>query len=182
MAKQENIGKICPFCQTEIKSEDGILICSDCEIPHHTECWNQNGTCTTYGCKGRPITESGRSYVVANQDAAVTHPAEPFDPLGMDRHMNRQSQVPATHRSPDENPSGTPLRGRLINWKQSVWTHDDSPDLYPGEGDPLSIISAIIFAVVGYLLVYGVTRSHDAATFGGYVGLVLGSFIGSRVP
>jgi len=49
------IGKTCPYCQTPIKPGSNIYVCSECEIPHHAECWDANGRCTTYGCHGQPM-------------------------------------------------------------------------------------------------------------------------------
>ncbi len=46
------IGKSCPFCKTEIRADDEIVICSECEMPHHLECWIENQGCTTFGCLG----------------------------------------------------------------------------------------------------------------------------------
>lgn len=47
---EDYIGKICPFCKTEIKVGDEVKICSDCGIPHHLNCWTENRGCTTFGC------------------------------------------------------------------------------------------------------------------------------------
>lgn len=46
------IGKICPYCKTEFKEGDDVVICSVCEMPHHKECWIENKACTTFGCTG----------------------------------------------------------------------------------------------------------------------------------
>ena len=46
------IGKICPYCKTEFKEEDDVVICINCEMPHHKECWIENKACTTFGCTG----------------------------------------------------------------------------------------------------------------------------------
>lgn len=46
------IGKVCPYCKTEFKEDDDIVICSECEMPHHKECWIENKGCTTFGCLG----------------------------------------------------------------------------------------------------------------------------------
>lgn len=46
------IGKICPYCKSEFKENEDIVICSICEMPHHKECWNENKACTTFGCTG----------------------------------------------------------------------------------------------------------------------------------
>lgn len=45
-------GKICPYCKTEFKEGDDIVVCSACEMPHHKECWIENKGCTTFGCTG----------------------------------------------------------------------------------------------------------------------------------
>ena len=44
------IGKICPFCKTEIKEGDSVKICPVCGIPHHERCWGENNGCATPGC------------------------------------------------------------------------------------------------------------------------------------
>lgn len=46
------IGKICPYCKTEFKEGDDVVVCSVCEMPHHKECWIENKACTTFGCTG----------------------------------------------------------------------------------------------------------------------------------
>lgn len=44
------IGKICPFCKTEITDADTVKVCTACGIPHHEGCWEENHGCTTFGC------------------------------------------------------------------------------------------------------------------------------------
>jgi len=51
------IGKTCPYCQTPIKPGEAVAFCSACSIPHHRECWNEGGGCTTFGCNGNPTAE-----------------------------------------------------------------------------------------------------------------------------
>lgn len=46
------IGKICPYCKTEFKEGDDVVVCSVCEMPHHKDCWIENKACTTFGCTG----------------------------------------------------------------------------------------------------------------------------------
>ena len=45
-------GKICPYCKTEFVDDDDIVVCSECNMPHHKECWIENQGCTTFGCSG----------------------------------------------------------------------------------------------------------------------------------
>lgn len=44
------IGKTCPYCQTPIKPGQMVKCCEKCKIFHHSECWDDNDGCTTYGC------------------------------------------------------------------------------------------------------------------------------------
>lgn len=46
------IGKTCPYCQFPIKKDSEAVKCSACKVPHHQECWEENGGCTTFGCQG----------------------------------------------------------------------------------------------------------------------------------
>lgn len=52
MSSQQFIGKICPYCKTPFVEGDDIVICSQCEMPHHKNCWIENQGCTTFGCSG----------------------------------------------------------------------------------------------------------------------------------
>lgn len=51
------IGKICPFCKTEIREEDEVKVCPSCGIPHHQSCWEENKGCTTFGCSEQHYEE-----------------------------------------------------------------------------------------------------------------------------
>lgn len=46
------VGKICPYCKGTFTADDDIVVCSDCEMPHHKDCWISNKGCTTFGCSG----------------------------------------------------------------------------------------------------------------------------------
>ncbi|MBS1515012.1 MAG: zinc-ribbon domain-containing protein [Bacteroidetes bacterium] len=48
--------KICPYCQSKIKDDLDVIVCPLCGTPHHKECYEENGGCTTYGCKNNPGT------------------------------------------------------------------------------------------------------------------------------
>ena len=47
---------ICPFCQTPIRENEESLVCPGCKVPHHADCWQQNGACTTFACRGEAAT------------------------------------------------------------------------------------------------------------------------------
>lgn len=50
------VGKICPFCKTEIQETDAVKVCPACGIPHHEGCWEENHGCTTFGCSQQNYT------------------------------------------------------------------------------------------------------------------------------
>ncbi|MDR1642351.1 MAG: hypothetical protein LBT59_21890, partial [Clostridiales bacterium] len=43
-------GKVCPFCKTAIDAYEEAVACPACGIPHHKDCWEENGGCATFGC------------------------------------------------------------------------------------------------------------------------------------
>lgn len=53
----EYVGKLCPYCKAEIKDGDEVTVCPECGIPHHADCWKENGGCTTFGCKAQHYKE-----------------------------------------------------------------------------------------------------------------------------
>ena len=46
------VGKMCPYCQSPIEEGEEIVVCSNCDMPHHKDCWIANEGCTTFGCTG----------------------------------------------------------------------------------------------------------------------------------
>jgi hypothetical protein len=51
VVERQCIGKTCPYCQSPIKQGVFVVIYPGCNIPHHKERWEENGGCTTSGCK-----------------------------------------------------------------------------------------------------------------------------------
>lgn len=68
LAARRLIGKSCPYCQSAITSGDEVIVCPQCDTPHHVDCWRENGGCTTFGCARGP------------QAAAIEVAAEPPGP------------------------------------------------------------------------------------------------------
>jgi len=52
--RAKHVGKKCPYCLTPIKPHGEMVVCPECGIPHHPECWAENGGCTTWGCRATP--------------------------------------------------------------------------------------------------------------------------------
>ena len=67
------VGKTCPYCQTPIKPGVPVAVCSACGMPHHAECWHENGRCTTFGCSGRPAGSDAGAAPVSVQRTRDGH-------------------------------------------------------------------------------------------------------------
>ena len=62
------VGKICPYCKTPFVEEDEVVVCSNCDMPHHKDCWIENQGCTTFGCIGTiKAVEGAESSVTATE-------------------------------------------------------------------------------------------------------------------
>lgn len=57
-------GRTCPYDQAVIKPGQDIVVCSQCGVAHHKECWEANSGCTTVGCSGTPeaVAPDSRSH------------------------------------------------------------------------------------------------------------------------
>ena len=72
------IGKICPYCKTGFQEGDDIVVCSNCDMPHHKDCWIENQGCTTFGCMGTINTANvASSTVTATETTYEDAPSKP---------------------------------------------------------------------------------------------------------
>lgn len=62
------VGKICPYCKSVFQEDDEVVICGDCDMPHHKGCWVEGKGCTTFGCQG---TIQGIDFVNDNITGSV---------------------------------------------------------------------------------------------------------------
>lgn len=75
------IGKVCPFCKTEIKEGDNVKVCPACNIPHHEGCWEENKGCTTFGCSEQHYEAQGTNpTAVCNNCGATLGDGQEFCP------------------------------------------------------------------------------------------------------
>lgn len=82
-------GKLCPYCQNRIAAGSSAVVCPGCRTPHHAECWDYNGGCTTFGCRNAPGAETpGPARPVPMTDDSlgiVLHPGPGgVSPFGVD--------------------------------------------------------------------------------------------------
>ncbi len=59
----------CPYCR-EALAAAAVRACPHCGTPHHQDCWEENGGCTVFGCKGAPADDPKISLAQARPQAA----------------------------------------------------------------------------------------------------------------
>jgi DNA-directed RNA polymerase subunit RPC12/RpoP len=84
----KHIGKTCPYCLSPVKPAGDLTVCPECGIPHHVECWEENGGCTTWGCRAAP--------------RAAIRPVPAGPPVGVGRRTG--GDLHRTFRRPGETP------------------------------------------------------------------------------
>lgn len=73
------IEAICPYCKTKLLPEDDVVVCSNCGMPHHKECWIENQGCTTFGCLGSitSLSDAYKAYIPPQEnDFEITFEGE----------------------------------------------------------------------------------------------------------
>ena len=49
---------ICPYCRMSFDGEGLVKIyCTGCGMPHHEDCYQENGGCTVFGCSRAPADD-----------------------------------------------------------------------------------------------------------------------------
>ncbi len=49
--------KMCLLCKESIRCKSGIVLCSECRLPHHLKCWQDNKGCCSDACNGKKYLE-----------------------------------------------------------------------------------------------------------------------------
>ncbi len=96
-------GKTCPFCQFLIKADSEAVECPSCKVPHHRECWEQNGGCTTFGCgdmsSDRPSSyQSSRNIIEIDLDVDEESLVESKSPKSFTSHGMESANLPFYRR------------------------------------------------------------------------------------
>jgi hypothetical protein len=68
----------CGVCGDALASD--IVICSRCNTPHHRECWQYSGGCSTYGCGSRDCTLPGLAPLATDGKLAHANADRPLKP------------------------------------------------------------------------------------------------------
>jgi len=73
-ANQLMAGRICAYCQHEIMLGERIARCLDCKALMHEECWNENGGCTSYGCRSAAAAAVEETYISSKEIEEAVEP------------------------------------------------------------------------------------------------------------
>ncbi|HEY2235021.1 MAG TPA: NINE protein [Candidatus Angelobacter sp.] len=72
---------VCPYCRMPFDAASPPKIfCTACGIPHHEDCYQENGGCTVFGCKRAPADEP-KVQVALSDLTAVSIPVQQYAPV-----------------------------------------------------------------------------------------------------
>src|SRR5437764_10511123 len=72
---------VCPYCRMAFDAASPPKIfCTACGMPHHEDCYQENGGCTVFGCKRAPADEP-KVQVALSDLNAVSIPAQQYAPV-----------------------------------------------------------------------------------------------------
>jgi TM2 domain-containing membrane protein YozV len=72
---------VCPYCRMPFdEASPPRIFCTACGMPHHEDCYQENGGCTVFGCKRAPADEP-KVQVALSDLSAVSIPAQPYAPV-----------------------------------------------------------------------------------------------------
>ena len=72
---------VCPYCRMAFDdASPPKIFCTACGMPHHEDCYLENGGCTVFGCKRAPADDP-KLQVSQSDLSAVSVPAQQYAPV-----------------------------------------------------------------------------------------------------
>lgn len=72
---------VCPYCRMPFDdASPPRIFCTACGMPHHEDCYMENGGCTVFGCKRAPADDP-KLQVSQSDLSAVSMPVQPYVPM-----------------------------------------------------------------------------------------------------
>jgi TM2 domain-containing membrane protein YozV len=72
---------VCPYCRMPFdEASPPKIFCTACGMPHHEDCYLENGGCTVFGCKRAPADDP-KLQVSQSDLNAVSVPVQPYAPV-----------------------------------------------------------------------------------------------------
>jgi TM2 domain-containing membrane protein YozV len=98
---------VCPYCRMPFdEASPPKIFCTACGMPHHEDCYRENGGCTVFGCTCAPADDP-KLQVSQSDLSAVTVPVQQYSPVSQ-LNVPRQN-VPQQNASPQPSLYGGPL-------------------------------------------------------------------------
>jgi TM2 domain-containing membrane protein YozV len=156
---------VCPYCRMPFdEAAPPKIFCTACGMPHHEDCYRENGGCTVFGCKCAPADDP-KLQVSQSDLSAIPMAAQPY------------AAVPQTYPAPQHSP---PAYGGPLGLSQAAaaapapTSAPYAATAYQPYVSPLSLErprkSRTTYIVLGIFL--GALGVHNF--YGGYVGRAVG--------
>ncbi|HEV8491803.1 MAG TPA: NINE protein [Candidatus Angelobacter sp.] len=72
---------VCPYCRMAFdEAAPPKIFCTACGMPHHEDCYRENGGCTVFGCKCAPADDP-KLQVSQSDLSAIPVAAQPYAPV-----------------------------------------------------------------------------------------------------
>lgn len=72
---------VCPYCRMPFdETSPPKIFCTACGMPHHEDCYLENGGCTVFGCKRAPADDP-KLQVSQSDLSAVSLPVQQYAPV-----------------------------------------------------------------------------------------------------
>jgi TM2 domain-containing membrane protein YozV len=72
---------VCPYCRMPFdEASPPRIFCTACGMPHHEDCYRENGGCTVFGCKCAPADDP-KLQVSQSDLSAVSVPGQLYAPV-----------------------------------------------------------------------------------------------------
>ena len=72
---------VCPYCRMPFdEASPPRIFCTACGMPHHEDCYQENGGCTVFGCKRAPADDP-KLQVSQSDLRAVSVPVQQYAPV-----------------------------------------------------------------------------------------------------
>lgn len=184
-------GKTCPYCLSPIMRKDSVILCKDCRLPHHRDCWRENGGCTTFGCTGstektggspEPPEQERLVIDLSDFDEEAEQPAAAFTGKRPKRGAPRREEAPPPHHlglpshlsatpphssgMPSHRPGMSPHRPGLLSHRSeapSPQRSNTSPQRPETDKEAVSgVVSFLLCVSVGVIYLFSPGLLSDA--------------------
>ena len=153
---------VCPYCRMPFdEASPPQIFCTACGMPHHEDCYRENGGCTVFGCKCAPADDPK---LQVSQSDLQSVPMQPYAP-------SAQQYVPASAYVPPQPYRPSAYSGPLGLSQAAAPAPVQSPGMSAPASAPYTYGPAV---PVGYQYgAYGQPRK-SRSTY-----IVLGIFLGA---